>query len=104
MTTDFVGSASAVALQQGVDESDGEVMVQLATEDESEVDRSHQELGCNRNIRVNSKVAPGDAPLEDAADFDPAGLDHRSPEGLSQSRVDRNLREQRPHDRTKGGL
>lgn len=46
----LVPSASSVALQQGVDESDGEVVVEFTTEDESEVDRSHQKLGSDRNI------------------------------------------------------
>jgi hypothetical protein len=41
---------SAVAPQQGVDQSDGEVMVEFATEDESEIDRSYEKLGSDRNI------------------------------------------------------
>ena len=48
--TNPLASPSAVALQQSVDQSDGEVMVEIAAEDESEIDRSYKKLGSDRNI------------------------------------------------------
>ena len=85
-------SVSAVALQQRVDEPDGEVVVQFTAEDQSEIDRSHQKLGSNRNVRVLSKITAGDTPLEDPADFVTASLHHGRPEGISQGWIDGDLR------------
>ena len=66
-------------------------MVEFATEDEPEIDRSDQELGRHRHIGVGSKIAPSDAPLENPADFFATSLHDRRPERISQCRVDRDL-------------
>ena len=79
-------------------------MGQLAPEHEPEIDGTDEQLGGDLVVDVRAQVAAAHAARDHAGHLIAARLDHAGPEGITQGRVDRDLREQRAHDRAEGRL
>ena len=81
-----------------------EVTVELATEQQPEVDRPHQQLRDDAGIRVRAQVAPLDATGNDPLHLGATRLHDGRPEPVAETRIHRDLRHQGPDDRPEGRL
>ena len=83
----------------GVGDLDHQGVVEFATEYQAEVDRSDEQLRGDLEVGVRAQVAASDPPLHHACDLGTAGLHDRRPERVAETRIGRDLGEERPHDR-----